>query len=255
MKTSHAHATTAATTPVRMIKTRFETEKESIHSILRVQHFPIFANISPPLCNEIISAGLERNFPAQQSIFFQGDAANQIFLLISGCVKLTQMTANGAEVILRLSGPSELIGDTGFGFKGPHRSTAQAMRLSRAVMWDSVTFAALVRKCPILQQNLIRIIEKNLMELEERFQEISTANVGGRLSREISRLATRVGEPANGGVKLNLSREELAQMTGTTLFTVSRMLSQWKNKGILSTGRQCLTVHNSKELANLFASD
>ncbi|HTC62889.1 MAG TPA: Crp/Fnr family transcriptional regulator [Candidatus Saccharimonadales bacterium] len=191
----------------------------------------------------------------RHSIFFQGDPSNQVFLLVLGSVKSTQITASGSEVILRLSGPGELIGATASGFKGFHRSTVQAMRLSKAIIWDSAIFAALMRRFPVLQHNLIQIVEKQLMDLEERFHEISTANVGGRLSREISRLMTRVGEPANGGVKINLSREELAQMTGTTLFTVSRLLSQWKTKGIVSTGRQFLTVHNTQKLANLYAGE
>ena len=255
MKTCHAHIQAGTTNPVRLIKRSFEKEMNPSQSTSRVQLFPLFASLSAPACDEIISAGQEQAYSPEQAIYYQGDPCRQVFLLLMGSAKSTQITANGGEVILRLSGPGELLGEAAVGFTGERRSTAQAMQPTRAIRWDSTVFAALVRRSPILQQNLLNIIEKHLVEMEERFKEISTSHVGGRLSREISRLVTRVGEPANGGVRLTLSQEELAQMTGTTLFTVSRLLSQWKNQGIVSTGRQSLMVHNAKKLASLFAAD
>jgi len=255
MKFSQPCAPAAKTSPVRLIERVFENGIDPTHSTLSLQRLPLFSNISLPACDEIISAGHEKTFLRQQPIFIQGDPANHVLLLVSGSVKSTQITSTGSEVILRLNGPGELIGAAGFGFKSSNRCAVQAMLFSKAIIWDSAVFAALARRFPVLQQNVICIMAKQLMELEERYRELSTVNVARRLSCEIARLAIRVGEPENGGIKINLSQEELAQMTGTTLFTVSRLLSQWKDKGIVSTGRQFLLVHNSQELAKLFARD
>jgi len=72
-----------------------------------------------------------------------------------------------------------------------------------------------------------------------------------RLSREISRLANRIGEDVKGSIKINLAREELAQLTGTTIFTVSRLLTQWKKQGIVSPGREIIMVRDPAALAEL----
>ena len=81
--------------------------------------------------------------------------------------------------------------------------------------------------------------------MEDRFREISTENVTSRLSRQICRLVKQIGIRSNGSVKIKITREELAQMIGTSLFTVSRLLSEWDiEKGIVTTRREGFSVDN-----------
>jgi CRP-like cAMP-binding protein len=108
---------------------------------------------------------------------------------------------------------------------------------------------------PILRQNAARLLGDHLREQEERFHEISTENVLWRQGHEIVRLANRVGERVNGAVKIRLSSEELAQLIGTTLFTVSRHHSQRKEQGIVSTRRREVMVHDPQALAELTEKD
>ena len=225
------------------------------HKAARVQHLPLFTGISPAACGEIVSLANEKVFSRRQTIFLQGDPEEQAILLTSGCVKTTQSGQDGSEVILRLNGPGDLIGATGLGSRCLHRSTAQALGSSRALVWSASFFEALLGRYPILRQNAARILGEHLRELEERFCEISTENVTNRVGHEIARLVSRVGEHVNGAVKISLSCEELAQLTGTTLFTVSRHLSQWKEQGILSTGRRAVMVHDPHALAELSEGD
>lgn len=89
-----------------------------------------------------------------------------------------------------------------------------------------------------------------LQELEERYRELSTERVATRLSRQLLRLFNQLGHRVNGNgtLEINLSREELAQLTGTTLFTVSRRLSEWTERGVLTAGREYVSVHNMQAL-------
>jgi CRP-like cAMP-binding protein len=212
----------------------------------------LFTDISSAACSEIVSVAREKPFARRQTIFSQGDPIEKVFLLTTGSVKTTQLGQNGSEVILRLCGGGDLIGSC----KGPsahpvHRSVARALQHSRTLIWEAATFESLCVRYPALRQNVARILDEQLGELEERYREISTECVPLRLSREISRLANRVGEHVKDAVKINLSREELAQLTGTTLFTVSRLLSQWKEQGIVSPGREIVTINNAQALAEL----
>jgi CRP-like cAMP-binding protein len=220
-----------------------------------VQHFALFSNISSADRTEIVSAAHEKAFLRRQTIFLQGDPMEQIILLTSGSVKITQVGQNGTEVILRLSGPGDLVGATGLWTRCNHCSMALALRSSTALVWGAAVFEALSERFPILRHNAARILGEHLRELEERFREISTENVAPRLGHAIARLLDRIGERENGAVKLRLSHEELAQMTGTTLFTVCRLLSQWEQQGIVSTGREAVMVHNPHALAELSESE
>jgi CRP-like cAMP-binding protein len=218
-----------------------------------VRHFALFSDISLAACSEIVSVGREKAFARRQTIFSQGDPIEKVYLLTSGSFKTTQLGQNGSEVILRLCGGGDLIGSCKpTGTRPVHRCVAQALQPSRALIWDAATFESLCVRYPALRQNLARILDEQLGELEERYREISTECVPLRLSREISRLANRVGERVKDSVKINLSREELAQLTGTTLFTVSRLLSQWKEQGIVSPGREIVTINDPHALAELF---
>jgi len=96
----------------------------------------------------------------------------------------------------------------------------------------------------------MNILCQQLHELEERYREISTEKVSVRLSHQLIRLLNQLGR-VNGGQEIRLSREELAQLTGTTLFTVSRLLSEWNQRGIVSARREAVSVHNIQALAKL----
>jgi CRP-like cAMP-binding protein len=108
-----------------------------------------------------------------------------------------------------------------------------------------------VDRFSVLHQNMARILGEDLMELEERFREVATEKVGTRVARQLARLMERIGRPVNAGVEISLSREELAQMTGTTLFTVSRLFSAWEARGIVRPQREAVTICDAQSLLAL----
>jgi CRP-like cAMP-binding protein len=216
-----------------------------------VQHFPLFAGI--PLADriQIVSTAQENHFARRQTIFLQGDPIRHIVLLLSGYAKVSQFGAHGQEVILRLNGPGEMVGVFGLHAKGNHRSTARAVQVATALVWDVVEFDAVSECFPLLRRNTARILEQRLHDLEQRFREISTERVSPRLSSALVRLLTQVGKRADDVVEIGLSREELAQLIGTTLFTVSRLLSRWESQGIVSARREVVLVRNVQALMDL----
>jgi CRP-like cAMP-binding protein len=216
-----------------------------------MQQFPVFATLSASELKEVTSAAHEKLLPRRETIYNEGDPIREVFLLTTGCVKITQLGPNGQEVILRLHGPSELIGAQGLSAGKLHLATARAIQTSTALVWEASVFESISDRIPSLRRNTARILGERLQEMEERFREISTQKVAPRLSHQLIRLLKQLGRGTDQSVEIGLSREELAQLTGTTLFTVSRLLSQWEKQGIVSSRREAVVVCNVQALAAL----
>ena len=220
-------------------------------NIASLQGLTLFSDISPAECSAIVSAAYQENFRPGQTIFSEGDPVKEVELLVAGWAKITQPCPRGNEVILRLAGMGELVGAFGCWSDHKHRSSAQAVRPCTALVWDTATFDEILEHSHLFLWNTIRALEERLEEMEQRFREVSTEDVGSRLSSELIRLSKRFGCAMNGHQEICLSRQELAQLTGTTLSTVSRYLCHWQSLGIVSIGREMVQVCDVTALAKL----
>ena len=219
-----------------------------------MQQLPTFCNMSLLECSEILAGATEREILRRQNIFVEGAPCRQVILVISGCVKTTQLGPTGCEVILRLSGPGELVGALESYLGSNNVVTARTTQPTTALVWDATNFEVMSDRYPALRRNTARSLGVRLQELEERFREISTQKVAPRLSHQLIRLSNQLRQHTKGVLEISLSREELAQLTGTTLFTVSRLLSQWERLGIVSTRREAVVVRNFQALTEMSES-
>jgi len=213
-----------------------------------IEHCPLFAGFSSKERKEIIRAAHARKFLKGETIHRQGESVGQLVLLTSGCAKLVQSSSNGGEVIFRLCGPGELVGLEGVSTQYSHRTTAQALQSCKAVVWPIAMFDLLCQRFSRLSVNGVTILQGRLMEMEERFTEISTEHVPSRLSRQLIRLIKQIGYQKNGMQVIHISREGLGQLTGISLYTVSRLISEWQRNGILRARRQEICIQNREAL-------
>ena len=216
-----------------------------------VQQFSLFSGISPEDCRTIVASAQERQFPRGKTIFFQGDPVEQVLLVTSGCIKLSQLSVDGHEVILRLVGPGESVSAESCTKCAAHCSTARTLEQSTALVWDGNTFAAIAERIPELRRNVWRDLQLQMNQLEGRYLEVCTQKVEVRLSSELLRLLEQVGRPSDGHIEVAIPQRELAQLVGTTLFTVSRLLCQWAAKGIVKPRREVVLVLNAPALAEI----
>jgi CRP-like cAMP-binding protein len=115
-------------------------------------------------------------------------------------------------------------------------------------VWEYSRLNSLLDQYPQIRDNINRILSSRLSELEERFREVATEKAAKRLALALTRLLKQVGKPLTDGIQVSLSREELAQMTGTTLFTISRILSKWAERGFVVPRREAVVVKDRKLL-------
>ena len=215
-----------------------------------VQRFEAFSEIAGADCAAIVADAQEVQFQRHSTIFSEGRPATQVALVLSGCMKVTQ-GEQGQEVILRLTGPGDMLGKMGSQTGSKHLYTTHAVQPSSALVWETDAFEAAMIRVPLLRRNIASMLERHLNELEIRYREVSTEKVASRLSNLLVRLVKQVGRRIDGCVEIALSRRELAQLTGTTLFTVSRLLCQWEAQGIVSARREVVLVHDVPALTQL----
>jgi CRP-like cAMP-binding protein len=210
----------------------------------------LFAAVPAADCLSLAAAASIREYSRDDVLFEQGQPSRQVILILSGCVKMTQISFDGSEVILWLRGTLDALGIFGRPARILHSCSARAIVPSRALVWD---WARLNQSPSSVQihQNIGHIVSERLGELEERFREVATENVERRVASAIGRIAHHVGTTTDEGVEISLSREELAQLTGTTLFSVSRLMSKWSEFGIVRPRREGFVVLNFNLLTQI----
>ena len=211
----------------------------------------LFTGLSEEQCWEIASYARARNFARDEFLFMQGQPVHSLMLIQAGSVKLTQLGSNGNEVILWMNGEGDAVGERADGTPCTHSCSARAMEQCRALTWEYTRLQNLLMEYPQIRKNISQILFGRLRELEQRFREVATEKVATRLALTLLRLLKKVGKHHQGGVRVSLSREELAQMTGTTLFTISRILSKWGEEGFVLPCREAVLVRDPQRLSQV----
>lgn len=216
----------------------------------------LFAGLTPEEYLRIASCAKARSFTRDELIFMQGQPMRNLMLLQTGSVKLTQLSSAGAEVILWMNGKGDAVGvHSGESACGSHTCSARALETCKALTWEYSRLHAMLLEYPQIRTNINQILFDRLQELEERFREIATEKVAKRLALTLLRLLKNVGKQHQAGIQVSLSREELAQMTGTTLFTISRILSKWSDEGFILPRREAVVVRDPSRLEQIGIED
>lgn len=225
-----------------------ETNRFAVNpQVAAVQQARLFADLSLGDCTLIASLARKRYYRPHEMLFRQGETIQHVCLVTSGIAKITYVGSDGEEVILCLRGPGDLLG-VGWRSGRPSESNAAVLERACVLLWDAVTMKNLEARFPMLRYRSFDLLNDDLHEMQQRFRELATEKVALRVARAVVR-ASSVGQMHRPGmVHITLSREELAQMTGTTVFAVSRLLSEWTKGGIIDAGRRYIVVHNSSKL-------
>ncbi len=188
-----------------------------------------------------------------ESFFRQGDPAARVYVVASGRVKLQGVHPDGRVVLHRLAGPGDVFGALALLGEENYPVTAEAWEPAEALGWTGDHLRGLAADHPQLAWNLLRVAARRVRELQGRVEELVAERVERRIARALLRLARQVGRRTEEGVRidLTLSREDLANLTGTTLFTTSRVLSRWEAQGIVRAGRQRLVIRNPHALVEV----
>ena len=199
--------------------------------------------------------GILRSIEEGEFFFFQGDPARYAYVLVSGRAKLLQTNQVGQQVNLRIITEWQMFGALGaVRENAPYPATAQALEPSTALAIESSFLQEMMETRPHLNVNLMQLMTGYIMEMQERYRELATERVERRIALTILRLAGQIGKRAEGKemtVELPLSRQDVAEASGTTIYTVSRVLADWERRGLVDAGRERVVIRNPHGLVQI----
>jgi CRP-like cAMP-binding protein len=170
-------------------------------------------------------------------LFGEGDPSDSLFLVLAGRVKVFKVTARGTDVILEIFGTGDPVGAVAVYEARPYPASAVALEVTTCVLVPRDAFFALLEAHPTLVRGLLTGLSHRLVELTSRLAELSGGRIEARLARLLIKLADEIGQGVAGGVfiPMPLSRQELADMVGTTIETTIRIMSKWGKHEIVLT--------------------
>jgi CRP-like cAMP-binding protein len=218
--------------------------KVSKEEVILAQNSSLFRSIDSQDIKELVAAAQVHRLDSGEYYFIEDDPADKGYLLLEGKVKLTQVTMDGQQVILGYLSPGRVYGIIAILKKVTYPVSAQAVGECKALAWDQKTLNRLMEQYPQIALNSLHIMAGQIREFQNRVRDLSTKRVETRIARAVLRLANQTGKKVTEGVLIDLplSRQDLAEMTGTTLFTVSRILHDWEEKGIIQSKRQQVVI-------------
>lgn len=204
----------------------------------------VFEGLSPAELDRLLAEARRQTLERGQVLFSQGDPATHCYVLESGRMRLVQLHLDGRAVIHRILAPGEFFGGIATLGDEVYPLSAEAVEGSAVLAWSGEAMHRILLVHPRVAVNLLRMQARRIRELQERVNELAWMRVEQRLARAVLRLARQAGRRTQEGIllELSLSREDLANLTGTTLYTASRILSHWEQRGIVRAGRQRLVI-------------
>ncbi|MBK6767769.1 MAG: Crp/Fnr family transcriptional regulator [Ardenticatenales bacterium] len=216
----------------------------------RLAAFDLFAGLDAAAMDDIAAAAIERRLEAGEVFFRQAEPAERFFVLVDGRVRLVQVTPDGQQVVVSFIMPGEGFGLVAVLAGNVYPLTAEAMDPAVGYGWDGPTYKALMARHPELSMRSLGLVARRVHEFQARNRELSTERVERRIARTLIRLTTQSGTRQSDGVRIDLplTRQDVAEMTGTTVYTVSRILAGWHEAGIIDAGRKRIVIRQPHSL-------
>jgi CRP-like cAMP-binding protein len=218
-----------------------------------VADIPIFAGLGPNDIDEILREARSVRYAKGSAIFDQGAEARSFFVLLHGHLRVEKTTPQGQQIVVRYVSAGELFGVARAMALTHYPATAVAVVDSVALSWPSASWPRLVARFPSLATGALQTVGNRLQDAQTRVIEMSSEQVEQRVAHALLRLAKQAGIKVEGGVEIDfpISRQDVAEMTGTTLHTVSRILSAWEQQGLVEGGRQRIVLRDPHKLFGL----
>jgi CRP/FNR family transcriptional regulator, nitrogen oxide reductase regulator len=209
-----------------------------------ISGLPLFQGLAPQEQETILKEARSSRYPKDTTIFAQEEEAHSFFLLLNGHIRVVKTTPDGDQVIARYIKEGELFGIAAAIGRTTYPANAVAAVDCVALAWPTRLWHDFATRYPSFTAGTYATVGKRLQETQQRVVEMSTEQVEQRVAHALLRLINQAGRKTESGIEIDfpITRQDIAEMTGTTLHTVSRIVSAWEEQGLVTGGRQKVTV-------------
>lgn len=188
---------------------------------------------------------ISKTIAAKSVLFFKGDPATYLYIVVSGRVKVSAPSDDGKEITFAILGPGELVGEMGVFEETDHTATVTAMEPTELAVVNRHDFLCLVGQSPALALKLVAVLGDRLRRANEMAEDISFLALPVRLAKKLLALAHAFGHATPDGTRigLQLCQQELANMVGTSRESINKQLSTWHAEGLVTQDRGYVTIH------------
>jgi len=230
----------------------------TLHLRLRIlQRTPFFAALTSEELAEINRLYRERAFAAGQTIYDAGEPATRLYVVATGKVKVIRLTPHGQNVLLDILPPGEFFGSLSTLGDREYPSSAEAHTACCVLSVSAEEFQAILHRHPPVALAVLDMVAARLHEAHELIEQYSGQSIERRLASLLLKLGDKMGEQRDGAllIQMPLSRQDLADMAGTTVETASRIMSQFRKDGLIQSGRRWVALADRARLAAIARDD
>ncbi len=182
-------------------------------------------------------------------LFADGDTATHLYLIVTGQVRVYKLTPAGQQSVFRIAGAHEVIGLSTIVPNSRYTLYAQSISMCYILAWSSKTVQSLMQQFPQLQQNCIQLLNEYREDLQDQLLEIATDDVEKRLAKVLVRWMKRHCDMARPApLTIPLLQRDLADLIGASHYTISRVLHQWQEEGLVQVQHGRLIVRDWQQL-------
>jgi CRP/FNR family transcriptional regulator len=213
---------------------------------------PVFAELNDAELEELATHVVERSLRRNTVIFHENDPASAFYFVKTGMVKIYKVSRDGREQVLSLLGAGQIFGDVPTFDGGPYPATAATMEDSEIYLIRREDFLEVVRQHPEIAIKVIRVLGARLRQALELVRDLAFKQVPHRLAGLLLKFGEEYGKEADGGIliDISLSRQELAEIVGTSRETVTRELKKMERAGLVSIARRQITIKDRDKLTS-----
>jgi len=213
----------------------------------------MFGNLNEAARADALAAGKVRTLPPGKVVFSQGDPGTSCHTLLDGRIKIVQTRPDGSQSVIRFIGPGEMYGTVAALMGKAFPADAVTVVESLEVYWTVAAMRELMARYPEIAMGSAASAGHRLFEMQDRVGEMAVEKVEQRIAHTLLRLVQQAGRRTERGIEIDfpITRQELSEMAGSTLHTVSRTLASWDERGVTGSARKRIIVRDMDALTAL----
>lgn len=218
-----------------------------------IRQVPIFSAFSASEAKEISPYLVPARFRKKETIFSEGDPPDWLYVVKKGKVKITKLSQGGKEIILEIIAPVDFFGGVAVMRGFPYPANAVAMEETEVLKISRKNLLNIMDRFPSLMYCMATNIGDRIKGSHEALKSIALEKVESRIASLLIKLADKAGEKSEDGLLINmrLTKQDLAEMVGTTVETSIRTMSKFSKAGILASKSGKIVIRDLDKLRSL----